>query len=83
MKKENIVIENSTKEYNDNIKKINDLKKTIEKEIIEIDKLYEKVKNETTQSFLIKHEKLTKEEYDLQDKLGNEITKIKEQLENF
>ena len=83
MKKENITIENSTKDYNDNIKKINDLKSMIEKEIIEIDNLYEKVKNETTQSFLKKHEKLTKEEFDLKDKLGNEVTKVKEQLEKF
>ena len=83
MKKENIAIENSTKDYNDNINKINDLKSMIEKEIIEIDKLYEKVKNETTQSFLKKHEKLTKEEYDLKDKLGNEVTKVKEQLEKY
>ncbi len=83
LKKENITIENSTKEFNDDIQKISDIKNKIEKEIIEIDKLYEKINNETTQSFIAKYEKLKKEENDLKEKLKTEVTKVKEQLEKF
>ena len=36
-----------------------------------------------TKSFEIKHEKLIREENDLREKLQNEVTKIKENLENF
>ena len=54
----------------------------MEKELIEIDKLYNKVNNELKISFEKKHEKLLKEENDLREKLQNEVTKIKEQLEN-
>ena len=34
-------------------------------------------------SYEIKHEKLTKEENNLKEKLDNEVTKVKEQLEKF
>ena len=70
LKKENITIENSTKEFNDNVQKISDLKNKIEKEVLEIDKLYEKVDNEVTQSFIAKYEKLKKEENHLKEKLN-------------
>ena len=36
-----------------------------------------------TKSFEIKHEKLIKEENDLRENLQNEVTKVKEKLENF
>ena len=36
-----------------------------------------------TQSYIEKHEKLTKEENDLKEKLQTEVTKVKEKLENF
>lgn len=47
----------------------------------QIDTLYEKVNNETTKSYELKHEKLTKEENELKEKLQNEVTKVKEKLE--
>ena len=84
MKKENISIENSIKEFGNNIQKLNNLKKTIEYEMKAIDQTFEKVQMETTKSYELKKEKLKKEEEDLKEKLKNEVTKIKEQLEiNF
>jgi len=84
LKKENISIENSIKEFGDNIQKLNNLKKTIEYEMKAIDQTFEKVQMETTKSYELKKEKLKKEEEDLKEKLKNEVTKIKEQLEiNF
>ena len=47
----------------------------------EIDKAYDKIDKETTKSYEIKKKKLQKEEDDLKDKLKNNVTKIKEQLE--
>ena len=83
LKKENIEIENSAKEFNDNINKVINIKNKIEKELNEIDNLFEKVKEETTNSFNQKREKLNKEENDLKENLQNEVTKVKEQLELF
>ena len=51
--------------------------------MVEIDKRYEKVKNETTKSYEQKREKLKKEEEDLKEKLKIEVTKAKEQLEIY
>ena len=59
------------------------LKNKIEKEIEEINQLYDKIDNELTQYFNEKHEKLIQEENDLKEKLQNETTKIKEKLELF
>ena len=81
-KKENISIESYSKEFNTNIEKTISLKEKIQKEITEIDKLYDKVNKEVTDSFLEKHEKLTIEENNLKEKLQNEVTKVKEKLEN-
>ena len=81
LKKEKISIEDSSKDINENKNKIEELKTKIENEIVEIDKLYEKVDKETTKSYELKHEKLLKEENELKDKLKNEVTKIKENLE--
>ena len=81
LKKENIIIEKSMKDYNENKNRIKVLKNKIENEIIEIDKLYDKVDKKVTQSYELKHEKLIKEENELKDKLKNEVTKIKENLE--
>ena len=44
------------------MEKINNLKNNIEKEITKIDTLYDQVNKETTKSFELKHEQLTKEE---------------------
>ena len=83
LKKENITLNSSLNEFNENIEKALNLKQNIEKEINEIDKLYDKVYTEVTKSFEKKHEKLIKEENDLKEKLQNEVTKIKEKLEIF
>ena len=77
LKKENITIDNYLKDFNDKSEKVMELKNKIEKEISEIDKLYEKVEKETTKSFESKHEKLIKEEKELKDNLQIEVTKTK------
>jgi len=83
LKKENITIESSSKELDDYTKKMSDLKEKIEKEITEIDNLYEKVSSQAQKSFELKHEKLIIEENKIKEKLQNEVTKVKEQLENL
>jgi len=80
IKKENI---NINKEFEDNSQKVSILKDKIEKEIIEIDKLYEKVEKEITENFKRKHEELIKKEKDIKDNLQNEVTKTKEKLEEY
>jgi len=81
LKKENISIEDSTNDFSENKDKIEETKNKIEKEIIEINKSYDKVDREVSESYKLKHEKLIKDENDLKDKLKNEVTKIKENLE--
>ena len=81
LKKENISIEDSIKDFNENKNRIEEIKNKIEKEIIEINKSYDKINKEVTESYKLKHEKLIKEENNLKDKLKNEVTKIKENLE--
>ena len=81
LKKENITINDSSKEFDENIQKLNNLKKSIEYEMTEIDKRYFKVDEEATKSFERRREKLKKEEDDLKEKLKTEVTKIKEKLE--
>ena len=83
LKKENITIESCVKDFNENIKKIINLKDKIEQEIQKIDNIYNNVFKEITKSYELKHEKLTKEENDLKERLQNEVTKTKEQLEHF
>ena len=51
--------------------------------MIAIDKEYERVNDETTESYKLKREKLNKEEEDLKDNLKNEVTNIKENFENI
>ena len=81
LKKENITIEDSMKEFDNNIQKLNKLKELVENEMTKIDKAYETADKETTKSYEIKREKLNKEENDLKEKLKTEVTKIKEKLE--
>ena len=83
LKKENLTLNSYNEQFKDISNKANALKEKIEKEINEIDNLYDKVNNEMKNSFKKKHEKLIKEENELRDKLQNEVTKMKEQLENF
>ena len=65
----------------DYTKKILNLKNSIEEEIKKINNLYDKVNEEVTISYKIKHENLLKEEENLKEKLKNEVTKVKEKLE--
>ena len=74
-------IEDCTKDFDENKNRIEELKKKIENEVIEIDNLYDKVNKEVIESYKIKHKKLIKEENEIKDKLKNEVTKIKENLE--
>ena len=83
MKKENITLDIYTKDFNNIIDKTKILKNKIEKEITEINNLYEKVKSEVTESFILKHEKLIKEENELKEKLKNEVNIVKENLEKY
>ena len=77
LKKENIIIEESTKEFDENIKKLNKLKDSVEHEMIEIDKAYDKVDKEVTKSYEIKKETLKKEEEDLKDNWKIMLLKLK------
>ena len=76
-------IKKSIKEYYDSIDKTITLKEKIEKEIKEINILFEKTMNEISESYLKKHEKLTIEEHNMKTKLENEVTRTKEKLEKF
>jgi len=73
----------STKEFEENKQKVESIKNKIENEIIEIDKLYEKVEKEITEFFKRKHEELIKKEKDIKDNLQIEVTKTKEKLEEY
>jgi len=81
LRKENITIEENSKEIEKDINKMNNIKEKIENEITNINNTYDKIYTEITQSFIKKHEKLIKEENELVEKLQNEVTKIKENLE--
>ena len=83
LKKENISITDSKKEFEEIISKTVELKEKIEQQINEINNLYEKVNKEVTSNFQMKHEQLIKEENDIKEKLENQVTKVKEGLENF
>ena len=80
---ENINIESSTQEFDKIIEKTISLKNIIEEEINNINILYEKTMKELTNSFPQKHEKLIKIENNLKEQLQIEITKVKENLENY
>ena len=83
LKKENITIEENSKEIEEDIKKMNNIKGNIENEITNINNTYDKVYKEVTECFIKRHEKLIKEENELVEKLQNEVTKIKEKLEIY
>ena len=83
IEKENINIESSTQEFDKIIEKTISLKNKIEKEVNNINILYEKTIKDLTNSFVQKHEKLIKIENNLKEELQIEITKVKEKLENF
>ena len=59
------------------------LKEKIENEIDKINLLYDEVIQKVTSSFLKKHEVLLKKENEMKEKLQNEVTKVKESLENY
>ena len=80
LKKENITIELFTKEF---IQKPINLKNKIEKEINEINNNYNNIKNQINKKFKEEHEKLIIEENNLIEKLKNEVTKTKDNLEKY
>ena len=59
------------------------MKDKIENELIEIDKLYEKVEKEIIEYFKRKHEELIKKEKEIKENLQIEVTKTKEKLEEY
>ena len=59
------------------------IKDKIEKEIIEIDKLYEKIDKEIIEYYKRKHEELIKKEKEIKDNLQIEVTKTKEKFEEY
>ena len=65
LKKENITLETSAKTFNDIVNNIKLLKENIEKEMNKINILYEEENSYLTKSYKEKHEKLTKEENEL------------------
>ena len=83
LKKENITLDYSAKEFNELLQIINSLKEKIESEINKINNLYEKTVDKLAKSYQKKHDKLIKEENDIKEKLQNKMTKVKENLENF
>ena len=83
LKKENLSFDFTTKEFNEKKEKINNLKGKIEQEIININNSYDTIFNNISKSFELKHKQLYEKEKDLIETLQNEVTKIKEKLENF
>ena len=83
LKENNISIENEKNQLKVLIQESNNLKEKILKEIEAINKIYEDQNNEITISFKKKHEDLTNKENDLKDALKNEVTKMKEKLEEY
>ena len=81
MKKENISLENSSKEFDEEKNKFEELKNKIENEMIKLDNLYEKIFDETTKKYELKYLMLKIEENGLKDTLKNKVTKVKENLE--
>ena len=67
LRKENLTLNSYNEQFKDISNKANALKEKIEKEIREIDNLYEKVNDEMKNSFTKKHEKLIGEENNLRD----------------
>ena len=83
LKKENLTIEKSSKEFDEDIQKLSELKELTKKEIEKIDANYEKVHKETTKFFEIKRAELNEKEENLKEKLKTEVTKIKESLDDY
>ena len=73
LKKENITLDSSTNIFSSNFQYVVNLKEKIEKEISDIDILYDKINGEVTKSFEKKHEILINEENKLKEKLQNEV----------
>ena len=61
---------------------MSNLKNKIDSEIVNINTVFDKTMNYIKQYFVEKHEELLKEENELIEKLQNEVTKVKEKMEN-
>ena len=69
--------------FNEKYEETNLLKEKIEDEINKINIFFDKANDEITKLYKKKYENLKKEEEDLKQKLENDVTKIKENLEIF
>ena len=83
LKKENITINDSIKDFDLFAQNVINIKDKIENEIKKINIEYEKVDKEVNKSFKLKKEKLLKEESDMKDILQTEVTKVKSKLEEY
>ena len=83
LKQDNITIEFFSNVFNEKIQDITNLKIKIEKQIDEINKSYDIIDNQISKKFEEEHAKLIEEENNLKDKLMNEVTKTKENLEKY
>ena len=81
LKKEKITINDFIKDFDLGFQNINNLKEKIENEIKEINFAYDKINDEASKFFELRHEKLINEEKDMKDKLQTEVTKIKYKFE--
>ena len=82
-KNNNINFEISTEEYSQIGSNLVKLKDDIEKEINNINQLYDKTIKDITNSFIKKHENLVYEENNLKERLENEVKRKKDQLKSY
>ena len=83
LKKENIKLEDELELLNNHAKEIEKLKNNIEAEIKKINDLYEKAMENLENSYQKKIEIILKEKEEHIEKINNEVTKVKESLENY
>ena len=83
LRKQNISLDSTLKDYDENYEKIIKLKEKIEQEITKVNNSYDETFSNLSKSFEEKHENLFIEENNLKADLHNEVTKYKEKLENF
>ena len=80
--KDSLSMEAIIKEFKKTEIKIDELISSIESEIKNINIVYDSTYSNLVNSFKLKHQQLLQQENNLKEKLQNEVTKIKEDLEN-
>ena len=83
MQKENISFENTKTEYEKFTEETNIIREKIEKELIKLNNLENKLLNEMKESFKKQHDNLIKLEKELKEDLIKNVSKTKEELQNF